>query len=48
MKMSGSGKVSSSGRGGGSPPSPDGSAPFNNPDTLPGAGTICDPAHNQR
>jgi phospholipid/cholesterol/gamma-HCH transport system substrate-binding protein len=34
--------------GGGSPPSPDGSTPFNNVDTLPGAGNLCHPADNQK
>jgi phospholipid/cholesterol/gamma-HCH transport system substrate-binding protein len=34
--------------GGGGPPAPDGSSPWNNPDTLKSAGTICNPSHNQR
>jgi phospholipid/cholesterol/gamma-HCH transport system substrate-binding protein len=34
--------------GGGGPPAVDGSNPWNNPDVLPGTGSICNPADNQR
>jgi phospholipid/cholesterol/gamma-HCH transport system substrate-binding protein len=34
--------------GGGSPPSPDGTSPWTSPDTLPGTGTLCNPADDQR
>ncbi len=34
--------------GGGSPSAPDGSNPWTNPDTLKGAGVLCNPADDQR
>jgi hypothetical protein len=34
--------------GGGAPPAGDGSNPWANPDVLPGTGTLCDPADNEK
>jgi phospholipid/cholesterol/gamma-HCH transport system substrate-binding protein len=34
--------------GGGTPPVPDGSNPWTNPDLLPGTGTICNPSNDQK
>jgi phospholipid/cholesterol/gamma-HCH transport system substrate-binding protein len=34
--------------GGGGPPAPDASNPWNSPDVLPGTGNVCNPADNQK